>query len=342
MRIRMRKPITRSNRSHNRGFTLIELLVVIAIIGMLVALLMPAVQQARESARRTQCRNNLKQLGLAMHMFHDTNKAFPPARIIENLPRSVGDRPGFSQSLDEPSWPIRILPYLEQGNLYSLWQLDEVYGKHSIEALQSVVATFLCPNRHSQSDAVTKGKWTTILTACGCPGGRQFVPGGVVIDYVANHGDLSPGAAGSASDFYWGGNGTGVLISSRPERKGRDITPLWIDRVSMSDITDGTSNTFLLGEPHIARGQKNIAPYNGPAYMGRHLTHHSRLAGPGIPLAHSEDDQRADEFAFGSAHPGVVMFALADGSVRAVNTHISTRTLGYLANRSDNQTVGEF
>ena len=97
-----------------------------------------------------------------------------------------------------------------------------------------------------------------------------------------------------------------------------------------------------MGEPHIPPDKLNKPPFNGPAYMGRHLTHHSRIGGPGVPLAHSDRDVRADEFAFGSPHVGIVLFALADGSVRAVSTHIDTLTLGNLANRHDGNTTGEF
>src|SRR5262245_17985795 len=91
--------------SHRRGFTLIELLVVIAIIGVLIALLLPAVQQAREAARRIQCTNNLKQIGLAMHNYHDTVGSFPPAR----------------KGCCWGTWNIFILPYIEQASLYNAW-----------------------------------------------------------------------------------------------------------------------------------------------------------------------------------------------------------------------------
>lgn len=326
------------SRKRNRGgFTLIELLVVIAIIGILVALLLPAVQQARAAARRTQCKNNLKNIALAVHTFHDTYDAFPPARVIENVPRpspGIGMQIDY-EGMDEPSWVIRLLPFIEKNNIARQFKLNQVYSKQPESARNHAIALFLCPDRHRVSNAVTPTKWIKRTSPCGCPAGAQAVVGGAVIDYACNHGDTSPGAIGADTDFYWGGNGTGVINSSRPARENDVIVEDWLDKVTMAEILDGNSNTLLIGEPHIPVGEKNNPPFNGPAYSGRNLTHFARIGGPGVPLAHSDSDQRTDEFAFGSAHTGVVQFALADGSVRAIPTTISTQVLGYLTNRRD-------
>ncbi|MFK7817166.1 MAG: DUF1559 domain-containing protein [Planctomycetaceae bacterium] len=328
----------KSNRaSSRRGFTLIELLVVIAIIGILISLLMPAVQQAREAARRTQCKNNLKQLALAAHSFHDTYGAFPPARIIEsiNRPSSSVASTGYSPGLDEPSWPIRLMPFLDQQNMAKLWNVETAYGYHDESVRGQVVSTFLCPNRHTPDTARVPDSTVEIKFPCGCGGGSQNVPGGAIIDYVCNHGDTSPGATGQFTDFYWGGNGTGVIISSRPIKRDRKVTRDWLDKVKIADIIDGSGNTILFGEPHVPFGEKNKTPYNGPGYLGRHLTHFSRIGGPGVPIAHNDEDQRVNQFAFGSSHPNVVQFALSDGSVRGITTDVSSRVLGYLCNRLD-------
>lgn len=331
------------------GFTLIELLVVIAIIGVLVAILLPAVQAARAAARRTQCLNNLKQISLAIHSFHDINRKFPPARLILNVNRPQNTSDGTDVGLDEPTWLIHILPHLEQTALFSKWDVFKPYGLHSMEARSAVVSTYLCPDRHSASDAVTQDIRVEIKFPCGCSGGVQSVPGGAVADYVANHGDTSPGATGLPTDFYWGGYGTGVLISSTPEvdeqKSTNDEIVLkrrWLDTVTISDVKDGTSQTILVGEPHVPSDQLSKSPWNGPAYMGRHVTHSSRIGGPGVAIAHHPNDQRASFYSFGSAHIGICQFAFADGSARAVSSNLSTQVLASLCHRSDGVQVGDF
>ena len=332
---------SRSAATVPAGFTLIELLVVIAIIGALVALLLPAVQQARASARMTQCANNLKQLGLATQNFHDAYGAYPPARLVENIPRppnALAVLPG----LDEPSWLVRLMPFIDEASLHDDWDVYRPYALNPESARKAPVVGFLCPERHTAADAVVADQYITITAPCGCSGGQQLVPGGAVADYVANHGDLSPGAVRSPDDFYWGGNGTGVIISSRPVIDNWTVEPDWEDKIRTADVTDGTSNTLLIGESHVPTGEENTTPYNGPAYFGRHLTNFARIGGPGVPLAHNADDQRANLYSFGSTHSGYVPFALADGSVHRLSTSISTRTLGHLSNRGDGNVVEEF
>ncbi len=328
--------------AHRSGFTLIELLVVIAIIGVLLAILLPAVQSARAAARRTQCLNNLKQIALALHNFHDGHQKFPPARLVLKSDRTQNSDDATDVGLDEPTWLIHILPYLEQSGMYDEWDVFKPYGLHSETVRSRVVPTFLCPERHSATNAVAPDVRIEIQFPCGCKGGVQTIPGGAVADYVGNHGDNSPGAIGQDTDFYWGGRGNGVLISSRPEVDDAKSKPgelvlktKWLDTVSISDIKDGTSHTFLIGEPHISEGQFTKSPFNGPAYFGRHVTHFTRVGGPGIPIAHNAADQRASVYSFGSPHAGMCQFAYADGSATAISSSISTQVLASLCNRLD-------
>src|SRR5262249_47974757 len=123
-------------RRTRNGFTLIELLVVIAIIGVLIALLLPAVQKVREAANRAKCANNLKQIGLAVHMFHDSTNALPPMRLtVSNLGGGAG-------------WPVHLLPYIEQQAHYGTWDpsLSFVYQPASFNPTAEI-KTYLCPTR---------------------------------------------------------------------------------------------------------------------------------------------------------------------------------------------------
>ena len=337
--------MNRSNLPTRQAFTLIELLVVIAIIGVLIGLLLPAVQGAREAARRTDCSNRVRQLALATQMHHDAFGYFPPARY-ETRP----DAPDYAQcGLETPTWLARVMPFIEQVSFGDKWDMSKQWHQHDEEVRTVVPDIFLCPSRRSGTKPVsTRELRTTVIgdggrLPCGCPLPPRPVDvslevKGALCDYAGNHGDLTPGAVGAPTDFYFGGNGTGVIISVRPNCKdGLAISPL--DRIRMASVTDGTSHTFLFGEKFIPKAGLGQFPVDSPAYDGDHLPASCRLAGPGLRLANSPDDVLADMFSFGSWHPGGVHFAHVDGSVRFYSPDTDTKVLGALANRRDARVV---
>src|SRR5262245_50412308 len=123
------------------GFTLVELLVVIAIIGILVALLLPAIQSAREAARRAQCINHIKQIGIAIHQFHDTRKALPPSRV----------------DCDHSTWAAEIWPYIEEGSVAAQYDPKNGYYAQPVDVLQYQVAIYYCPTRRAPPQVSVAG-----------------------------------------------------------------------------------------------------------------------------------------------------------------------------------------
>ena len=333
--------------TQRRGFTLLELLVVIAIIGILMAMAMPAVQQVRAAAQRTACLNKLRQIGLATTMFHDANRAFPPARIDPGLNPS----PGMDCGKDEPSWLVRIMPYVELNTMYVDWDLTRPYSSHPADLVQRSADVFVCPSRRAAADAVAPDTTVTGTTTlpCGCGGVTNItVVGGATGDYAGNHGDPSPGATGAASDYFRGGNGTGVIISSRatclpplkpllPPRPGR-----WVDRISMKNLIDGSSSTILAGELHVQPDRINQMPYNGPIYNGEDLAAFARIGGPTVPIAADPNEEPGAILGFGSWHPGTCNFVMSDGSTRPIAVYIDTETLGQLCHRADGKYGQQF
>ena len=333
----MQRQQTQKNVSRrNRGFTLIEVLVVIAIMGILMALILPAVQSSREAARTTVCKNNLKQIALATLSFHDTHKAFPPARIMWR----PGDPPELSCGRGSVTWFVRILPFLEQKDLRGLWDPTIPFADHDEEIRNKALPIFICPTRRSIDHARCPTNTTTVTASCGCSGLQTFI-GGATGDYAGNHGDLSPGAYGFTTDFYWGGYGTGVLIGSRAfcvNGQPRD----WIDKIKLKDIPDGSTNTILVGEAHINPGGLNQTPEDGCIYDGWHFSFSTRIGGVGVPITRGPDDVDTRLYSFGSIHSERCHFALTDGSVRAVSTRIDEELFGRLCHREDGKHVGKF
>jgi len=286
-------------RRSRSAFTLVELLVVIAIIGILVALLLPAVQAAREAARRMSCSNNQKQLVLAMHNYHDRSKTFPWAMAA-----------GWGQT-----WHAYILPEMEQQPLHDIipWS-DRGFGAtnrptdpFTILARQ-VLPNFQCPSQ---------------------PNGKTF--GGASMNGITNRASGNyVGCVGSdvTTDNRRGGNaidirnGNGIMLVYGMRQATKRTGPM-----RMADITDGTSNTFMMGEsPSTVRSPCNICDrlylYSNNADGGNGSDFSEVVCSTFYPMNRSmvktsvPGNER--ELSFGSHHPGGCMMGLADGSIRFV------------------------
>ena len=300
-----------------RGFTLIELLVVIAIIALLVALLLPAVQQAREAARRASCKNNLKQLGLALHNYHDQCKLFPPGYI------SVDAATGMMTPINGGSgagWGLLILPQIDQAALYNKFNLNlRIADPVNAPLIVTPISAFLCP-----SDAAPASKWT--LKADGNP--TQTLAELATANYVAAFGTVSlddcenpPGTAPVTAAGQCVGNGA-VYHNSR---------------VSLRDFTDGTSSTVLIGERKTNANLDRWSTWAGMVAGGEETG--QRVMGcldhtPNHPAAHFDD--------FGSTHTGGAHFLLADGSVRFISENIDTALYQALGTIRGGEIVGEY
>lgn len=302
---------------HKRSaFTLIELLVVIAIISVLVSLLLPAVQQAREAARRSQCSNNLKQIGLAIHNFENARQTLPSSRL--------GPQHG--------TWLVQILPYVEQEQLYNLWNVSTTYYVQSLAAQTTQVPMFYCPTRRT-SMLSTQFE----ISSTGIPD-SQLYPG-TMGDYAGNGGQF----AGAIVDDPLC---KGAMCQALSQVTNSQIVSTQ-SRTRMRDFTDGTSQTFLVGEKHAPRaryGQSGPSWGDGSIFNGDFPRNYSRIAGlPKFNLGLGPDDLSGPfHCKFGSDHAGICQFLFTDGHIVPINTSVDLTVLNRLAVRNDGQTVGEF
>jgi prepilin-type N-terminal cleavage/methylation domain-containing protein len=287
---------------HSKAFTLVELLVVIAIIGVLVALLLPAVQAAREAARRASCANNLKQIGIAIHNYNDTHRRLPMGWIgvdpvVRTIPYAEGE-PGWG-------WASKILPYLEQGSLAR----NAIYGDYPIThtanagARTAYLKVYRCP-----SDTGDK------LFVLGTGGGGPILSTLAVANYVGMFGTTELEICeGLPSGQQCRGNGVFFHNSD----------------VRFADIGDGLSNTILVGE-RCSRIEHStwlgVIPKADEAF--------ARILGIADHPPNTRDVHLDD---FSSYHATTVNFLLGDASVRRIPNSIDLNAYRAAATRSGNE-----
>lgn len=331
-----------------RGFTLIELLVVIAIIAILVALLLPAVQQAREAARRIQCKNNLKQIGLALHNYLDVNNGFPPSFISDITSSGTNLTNG-----GEWSAHARLLPYLEQANMYNAADLSRAYGDPINAAIPTIrVAAYQCPSDPNDR-ARTNSSGATIHypLSYGFNGGtwRVWVNG----SRIAGDGAFAPNSSFKPRDFTDGTSNTlgfsevkAFTPYNRDGGTGTATIPADSDQVA-SLIAGGGSNKANSGHTEWVDGRIHQTGFTVTLNPNAKVT---------VPGGDREDEGdytscREDKSCSGptyaavtsrSWHTGTVNSLLMDGSVRSITENIDLGTWRKLGQRNDGQVLGDF
>ena len=308
--------VARSTTGGNRAaFTLVELLVVIAIIGALVALLLPAVQSAREAARRMKCQNHLKQIGLGLHNYHDVHGGLPPGGMATppTTATTANDGLGFH---------VLLLPYVEQDALFRQFNGSQTYivaPNRDLGAVKMVM--YLCPSainlytENAGENAATGAKgWTTHY-----------------------HGNMGPNdLATNRYEVIQSTNGG----QARQGVLGRDT------KTRLAEITDGTSNTFLVGETSWTRGNPvaNVVGYRvwhrGCNTAGQLACGSCRNVANGLNTIWAGGGGTAayNNFSFGSIHPSATNFLFCDASTRAISNNTSLGVLLATASRDGGET----
>lgn len=319
-------------RSSRPAFTLVELLVVIAIIGVLIGLLMPAVQAARETARRGQCANNLKQMGLGFHSYHATHNVFPPSYVIQPGGGGLNGTPDPVTRDAGPGWAwgTMLLPFAEQLPLYQRFDhFRPCWDERNREAALTQLAMYLCPSATRSDepfDVLDKNGATLARFARSC--------------YVANVGQEEPW--GFTKDDY------GPIPDGPLYRNGR---------IRAADVRDGLSNTVFVGEHHPVLSSKtwvgvvpgaSVCPK--PEFAFSTCDHAATLvnvhSGPASdetpPVIHAPNAPTCHVCQMYSEHPGGCHVLMGDGSARFISEYIHQPTWAALSSRAKNDAIGEY
>jgi len=313
------------------AFTLVELLVVIAIIGVLIALLLPAVQQAREAARRSQCRNNLKQMGLALHNYHDVYGSLPPATVRAPYTTSAGwfGKPGWG-------WGSLILPFVEQDALHEALGVSinrlENYATipNGVALTQTKLPVYLCPS--SPIDDLNAKFKKNAFDAADVPASSNYK----AVFGSFNEGATSGGPSDCPSGWY-----RGYCFNAETGLFGGG------SKVKFRDITDGTSNTLAIGEVtygDLGDGVDRMASvwvgmYNGSGYSGNDSV--VRVLSESLADTTARRINGTFRNSFSSHHPGGAQFLFGDGSVHFLPETIDGQASEDLADRADGNVIGE-
>jgi prepilin-type N-terminal cleavage/methylation domain-containing protein len=340
-------------RQAPRAFTLVELLVVVAIIGVLVALLVPAVQAARESARRISCTNNIKQIALSLLSYHDQHGQFPTGVYGDVNEKKRKHEDGLG-------WASRILPNLEQQAIFDRIKNNGVTDfdgdpwkpgifkaafdatKRPIGGGDTVLTMFRCPS----SDLPTH-----------LPDGDEFVGAGpypgsgyAVSDYKASRGPCDLGMFWRVQEGLKSGtcysdiNGDGVLDAINKDGG--------MSRIRMVDVTDGTTHTIALGEAAYVPSFQAFPMWlgswkeDGTTLFKTEYPVNCNIGGAGYPLSEVDSlrlpgGNGTDDCTF-SWHPGGAFFGFVDGSVHFLSEDLEVRTFMLLGNRIDGEVVGQY
>ena len=303
----MRRNATGWAAVSHRGFTLVELLVVIAIIATLVGLLLPAIQGARESARRMACSNNLRQVGIGIATYEVARKVYPKGRATRE---PGGTRAANGTYPEAYSWAFRLLPYMEHDDIFKAYDRTvPVWDDKNAVAMRTPVATFFCPSlRGPVQDRNFDNNNNAPLVVGKAAGG----------DYAANAGTFYN---------YAPANGT----ASDPRRAGPIHT---FSAVKAAHVTDGQSKTFAVGERHLPPVDPAWPPEmvhfkQGDTAFFAADTPHTQFRDVGKGLADGPQDPAIRKF--GSRHPGVTQFVFLDGHVEPLDLDTDREVLLWYA-----------